>query len=172
MTVLQRVPDYSADSWGYIMEGMTRKDVPLVERVIINNPATIVFFTDGTKEVVKVGPNDIYNPEIGVQMAVIKKLSGEEYGPLKKTMYEALSKKADPVLRKREDFLSLKRGDLLEKIKDGPLFIDCRVGQFVKVLGLHSDGDLEVESPTGVKQFIYLSRKNGATINGTWKKVQ
>ena len=48
----------------------------VIEKVIFNNPATIVFWTDGTKTVVKCSENDIYDPEKGFAMAVAKKFLG------------------------------------------------------------------------------------------------
>lgn len=47
-----------------------------IEKVIFNDPATIVFWTDKTKIVVKCGENDIYDPEKGLAMAVAKKFLG------------------------------------------------------------------------------------------------
>lgn len=47
-----------------------------IKNVIFNDPATIVFWADGTKTVVKCGENDIYDPEKGLAMAVAKKCLG------------------------------------------------------------------------------------------------
>lgn len=47
-----------------------------IKNVIFNDPATIVFWADGTKTVVKCGENDIYDPEKGLAMAVAKKYLG------------------------------------------------------------------------------------------------
>ena len=47
-----------------------------IKNVIFNDPATIVFWSDGTKTVVKCGENDIYDPEKGLAMAVAKKYLG------------------------------------------------------------------------------------------------
>ena len=46
------------------------------ERVIFNNPATIVYWSDKTKTVVKCSDNDIYDPEKGFAIACSKKLFG------------------------------------------------------------------------------------------------
>lgn len=48
----------------------------VIEKVIFNNPATIVFWSDGTKTVVKCSENDVYDPEKGLAMAVSKKFLG------------------------------------------------------------------------------------------------
>lgn len=49
------------------------------ERVIYNDPATIVFWKDGTKTVVKCMDGDTYNPEVGLAMCVCKKLYDSKY---------------------------------------------------------------------------------------------
>ena len=45
-------------------------------RVIYNDPATIAFWSDGTKTVVKAQPGDIFDPEKGLAMVVAKKVCG------------------------------------------------------------------------------------------------
>lgn len=47
-----------------------------ITKVIFNDPATIVFWRDGTKTVVKCNPEDIFDPEKGLAMACMKKLFG------------------------------------------------------------------------------------------------
>lgn len=51
-------------------------DIPNITRVIFNNPATIVFWDDGTKTVVKTMTGDKYDPLYGTAMATTKKLYG------------------------------------------------------------------------------------------------
>lgn len=48
-----------------------------IKNVIFNNPATIVFWRDGTKTVVK-AENETYDPEKGLAMAISKKVLGNE----------------------------------------------------------------------------------------------
>lgn len=52
--------------------------LPGIKDVVFNCPATIVFWEDGTKTVVKCMEGDIFNPEHGFAMAVLKKLYGTE----------------------------------------------------------------------------------------------
>ena len=52
--------------------------VPQIKDVIYNDPATIVFWMDGTKTVVKCGDYDIYDPEKGLAMAIAKKTLGNQ----------------------------------------------------------------------------------------------
>lgn len=50
----------------------TRRPCPKSKNVIFNDPATIVFWNDGTKTVVKCGKDDTFDPEKGLAMAISK----------------------------------------------------------------------------------------------------
>lgn len=52
------------------------KNRPRIEKVVFNPPATIVFWKDGTKTVVKVQNNEDFDPEKGLAMAITKKTFG------------------------------------------------------------------------------------------------
>lgn len=47
-----------------------------IKRVIFNNPATIVFWNDGTKTVVKCSDKDKYDKEKGLAMAISERVLG------------------------------------------------------------------------------------------------
>ena len=47
-----------------------------IKKVLYKNPATIVFWNDGSKTIVKCQENDAYDPEKGLAMAIIKKVYG------------------------------------------------------------------------------------------------
>ena len=49
-----------------------------ISNVIFNDPATIVFWSDGTKTVVKCQDDDIFDPEKGLAMAISKKALGNK----------------------------------------------------------------------------------------------
>ena len=49
-----------------------------IKDVRFNNPATIIFWKDGTKTVVKCQEGDTFNPELGFLAAVLKKLCGNK----------------------------------------------------------------------------------------------
>ena len=49
------------------------------EKIIFNPPATIVFWSDGTKTVVKASNGDIFNEEIGFAMALARKVYGRSH---------------------------------------------------------------------------------------------
>lgn len=53
--------------------------VPEIKRVIFNGPATIVFWSDNTKTVVKCMEGELFDEEKGIAMAFMKKLYGKGY---------------------------------------------------------------------------------------------
>lgn len=53
----------------------SRSHIDIVD-VIFHDPATIVFWSDGTKTVVKCQSGDTFDPEKGLAMAIIKKMTG------------------------------------------------------------------------------------------------
>lgn len=61
----------------YIKEpSQKQKAMNFITNVIFNNPATIVFWSDGTKTVVKCDERDEFDPEKGLAMAICKKHFG------------------------------------------------------------------------------------------------
>ena len=52
--------------------------IPEIKNVIFNDPATIVFWEDGTKTVVKCQDGDEFDPEKGLAMAITKKAYGNK----------------------------------------------------------------------------------------------
>ena len=57
------------------IEEMVLQDVFKIKRVIFNNPATIVFWEDGTKTVIK-EHGDEFDEEKGLAMAIAKRALG------------------------------------------------------------------------------------------------
>lgn len=51
-----------------------------IKDVIFNDPATIVFWVDGSKTVVKCQKGETFDPEKGLAMAISKKVLGNDYG--------------------------------------------------------------------------------------------
>lgn len=49
-----------------------------IHKVIFNDPATVVLWSDGTKTVVKCGPEDSFDMEKGLAMAIVKKMAGND----------------------------------------------------------------------------------------------
>ena len=60
-------------------ESKTRNREPIyIENVVFNYPATIVFWSDHTKTVVKCQNDEVYDPEKGLAMAIVKRLAGNK----------------------------------------------------------------------------------------------
>lgn len=66
-------------------------DTVKIKKVIFNNPATIVYWSDNTKTVVKCSDGDIYDEEKGLAMAICKKMLGL------KEFYKQYNKAVDEV---------------------------------------------------------------------------
>ena len=60
------------------MYGMNSSHIPEIKNVIFHDPATIVFWEDGTKTVVKCQDGDKFDPEKGLSMAIAKKAYGNK----------------------------------------------------------------------------------------------
>ena len=60
------------------------------DRIIFNDPATVVFWNDGTKTVVKCTKGDTFSPAAGFALCYMKKTMGEKaYRETLKVVYEA-----------------------------------------------------------------------------------
>ena len=57
---------------------MSSSHIPEIKNVIFNDPATIVFWEDGTKTVVKCQDGDEFDPEKGLAMAIVKRAYGNK----------------------------------------------------------------------------------------------
>lgn len=79
-----------------------------IKNVIFNNPATIVFWVDGTKTVVKC-EHEEFDPEKGLAMAIVKKVMADNH-----SYYNEIFKKWLP---KEESVATL--GDLFTNKKKG-----------------------------------------------------
>ena len=58
-----------------------------ISKVVFNDPATIIIWSDGIKTVVKCGERDRFDPEKGLAMAITKRVLGNQgnyYNELKK----------------------------------------------------------------------------------------
>lgn len=83
-----------------------------IKKVIYNDPATIIFWSDGTKTIVKCMEDEDYDPEKGFMAAVTKKVFGDKYGwVLRHHVKPAMEheKKVDALMDSVDDFASRKR---------------------------------------------------------------
>ena len=71
-----------------------------IDRVIVNGPATVVFWNDGTKTVVKCTEDETWDDEKAIAMAVVKRLYGN------KGAYFDLIRKGDEKLNEDLDVVS------------------------------------------------------------------
>ena len=71
------VPTTLDEAHNYCMHDTVNSSRMMIKKVIFNNPATIVFWSDGSKTVVKAHLDD-YDPEKGLAMAIAKKALGNE----------------------------------------------------------------------------------------------
>ena len=68
---------YQSELWkSFIESRCNSRKLPFIQDVIFNDPATIVFWKDGTKTVVKAQDGEEYDPEKGLAMAISKKAMG------------------------------------------------------------------------------------------------
>lgn len=75
--------DPFANGWNAAARYMENKlsalaPLPLPTNVIFNDPATIVYWNDGTKTVVKCQPGDVFSAETGLTTAMLKKYMGND----------------------------------------------------------------------------------------------
>ena len=66
-----------------------------IRKVIFNDPATVVLWSDGTKTVVKCGPEDTFDTEKGLAMAIVKKMAGND-NRFHKVFKQYTKKKKEP----------------------------------------------------------------------------
>lgn len=71
VTVFYTDGSYTKIGNGFVESGR-QSALHKIKNVIFNNPATIVFWVDGTKTVVKCGKDDKFDPEKGLAMAISK----------------------------------------------------------------------------------------------------
>lgn len=108
--------------------------------VKFNPPATIIFWGDGQKTVVKCGENEVFDPEKGLAMAYCKKMMGNKgryYEQFKKWLPDE-EKSDDILLREISNKVSMlankklaSLGDVFEEIhgetaKDIPEMLKCK----------------------------------------------
>lgn len=71
------IPTTPDEGHNYCMHDTVNSSRMMIKKVIFNNPATIVLWSDGSKTVVKSYLDD-YDPEKGLAMAIAKKALGNE----------------------------------------------------------------------------------------------
>lgn len=83
-----------------------------IKKVIYNDPATIIFWSDGTKTIVKCMEDEDYDPEKGFMAAVTKKVFGDKYGWVMRHQVKPIverENKVDTLMNSVADILHRKR---------------------------------------------------------------
>ena len=91
------------------------RSIPKIKDVKFNGPATIVFWEDGTKTVVKCQEGDTFDSEKGLAMAIAKKALGNKDGYYSENIEKWVEKYQKDCFEKFDnEFIKLKK--YLEKI--------------------------------------------------------
>lgn len=102
--------------------GIGSSHIPEIKNVIFNDPATIVFWEDGTKTVVKCQDGDEFDPEKGLAMAIAKKAYGNKgsyCNKMKKWLPNDNSVSSKKRMTFREEIAKLHPEDLIPDCKGG-----------------------------------------------------
>lgn len=97
----------------------------MVKKVIYHDPATIVYWSDNTRTVVKCQPGDTFDPKLGFLLAVCKKSCGNKgnYNELLKEHVPGYGKKEPKAEHKTEPTVTEMREELASFCHQS----DCRV---------------------------------------------
>lgn len=104
-----------------------------IKNVIFNDPATIVFWADGTKTVVK-AENEKFDPEKGLAMAISKKVLGNKgnyYETFKKWLPKE-KKESNVILKSKKEtrFMSVKEYAALAGVSESTIRTQLREGHY------------------------------------------
>ena len=70
---------YSPKLLGYTTTNYSLIKVPMIRKVIFHDPATIVYWQDKTRTVVKCKDGETFDKEKGLAMCISKKLLGDDF---------------------------------------------------------------------------------------------
>lgn len=93
-----------------------------IEKVIFNPPATIIFWKDGSKTIVKAQPGEEFDPEKGFAIAVVKKAFGN-----KGKYYNTIRKWVSTYSPKEEDTLETMDQGIMKFINNMSANLDLAV---------------------------------------------
>lgn len=146
---------------------------PTIKDVIFNPPATIVFWSDNTKTVVK-ADEETYDPEKGLAMAISRKMIGdnkrEYYNVFRHYLkkWEKQKRQDEPRINFYNDFMvstSCEADDIIDKMNElvseyGLL----RVSDFYDLVGMISNYTDNKYGWTSIKNVRVIETKNGYLI--------
>ncbi len=121
-----------------------------INKVIFNRPATIVYWKDGSKTVVKAQDNDVFDPEKGLAMAIAKKALGN-----KGNYYNQIKKWVDTYKGENPEINKLERR-----------WIDLSTGKTYKYDWAYDMSDLDdaVCYPKELREFLKYESKSNAEL--------
>ena len=93
-----------------------------LDHVIFDGPATIVFWSDGTKTIVKCTDGDAYAYDVGIAMATLKKIFGDQYGAYRHDMRNAIKEAEERKVRREK-----------KKESKGETTMDDAIGRLAKI---------------------------------------
>ena len=84
--------------------------MPAIKKVLFNNPATIVFWEDGSKTIVRTGNCEHnFDPEKGLAMAIVKKTMADNHSYYNE-IFKKWIPKEEPVATLGDSFTDKKKG--------------------------------------------------------------
>ena len=93
--------------------------IPEIREIRYNGPATIVFWEDNTKTVVKMQPDEeYYDPDKAFTMAVCKKLFGNKFNRHLTKAQKAFEKSCDEKYEKRVNDFVQRMADANKRVND------------------------------------------------------
>lgn len=122
----------------------------VIEKVIFNDPATIILWSDGSKTVVK-ADGEAYDPEKGMAMAICKKVLGNKGG-----YYDVFKK----WLPKEEDEASLLSTILMYCMSDIGSVDDAK-HKLNSIYGLTAAEVKDLSEKTGIREYRIKQYMNG-----------
>ena len=102
-------------------------DKPTIDKVVFNDPATIVMWSDGSKTVVKCQPGDTYSEELGLAMCIAKKYYGNT-GAYNEVFKRFIPKESPEDISVKDKSLD----DMLEALRghcQGRMCYDCKLNE-------------------------------------------
>lgn len=114
------------------------------KKVIFNDPATIVYWPDGSKTVVKCSNGDIYDREKGFAMCVLKRLYGDKFHAMLKKYVPQEENDSMSVTDEPSDTRKIKQTDtkIIFSIRDDAERVLWKLIEMVKVFGFAYVSDL------------------------------
>lgn len=143
------------------IEPVGKKIRPKIKRVIFNDPATIVIWSDGTKTVVKCQPGDVYDQEKGLLLCIAKKHFGNK-GNFNNELKKFLPEKLRSVQEMREFLYDFCKVNVCKECRLGVKGFRCGRGtHFFKKSG---DGKYSMTDDEIREAYTYILNQKGGLI--------